>query len=396
MGVLLNSTGQVTQNLASVLMCLGQRPAKAGDLGHVDLSADHVDSNGAVSSCSSVRWCWYVGVVLLVLGALCVFASYPFAEQSLLGALISLQFISNIAFGRILLGADISHRALLGTVIVICGTSLCVSSAPKISPRHHHLKIQELWMLALENPPLWYFLIVECIIWLGLNELGRVYAVAKKCGTPLAMSNFVEPFAFIAKAAIPGAFSIVAAKNLSIILSQYLRRGDVELTDPFLYLNVVVWLSGTSLWMRQMNAALGIFDGLFVIPLCQVTWSLCTILCGGFYFREFQSFDTKDLFLFSCGVCWNFLGVFLLQPVTGAREPTRMPSLDGCSSPKSGDSNPWWMGLARAGMQPCGSCKRKTWKKEQLYSADELSPHEAGHREDEMSGFVHAASDDDI
>lgn len=412
-GVLLNSTGQVIQNLASVLMCLGQQPAKRAD---ANSSVDHADpmipaDPDGDDDCRSMRWCWYVGVVLLVLGALCVFASYPFAEQSLLGALISLQFISNIAFGRLLLGADISFKALLGTLVVICGTTLCVSSAPKINPGHHHLRIEELWMFALDNPPLWRFLIADCIVWLGLHELGRLYSEAKKSGAPLMMSNFVEPFTFIAKAAIPGAFSIVAAKNLSIIIAQYLR-GHAQLTNPFLYLNLFIWLSGTSLWMRRMNAALGTFDGLFIIPLCQVTWSLCTILSGGFFFREFQSFDVQHLLAFGCGVCWNFLGVFLLQPPSGAREPTRVPSLDGCNPPVVGDhAHPWWMGLARAGMQPCGI----TWKKERTQQYDEREllkaddaifleasknyDEESGKHhqdmQDEKAGFVHAVSDDE-
>lgn len=408
-GVLLNSTGQVTQNLASVLMCLGQKSTNkksAEDPEGHDCDADaEIDSE---TTSNPMRWCWYVGVSLLVIGALCVFASYPFAEQSLLGALISLQFISNIVFGRLLLGADITYRALLGTVIVIFGTCLCVSSAPKINPGHHDLRIEDLWSFALDNPPLWWFLIVDLIIWLGLSEIGREYAVAKKGGSPLAMSSFVEPFIFIAKAAIPGAFSIVAAKNLSIIVTQFLRGHENRLADPFFICSLIIWISGTTLWMRRMNAALGIFDGLFIIPLCQVTWSLCTILSGGFFFREFQSFDTKHLCMFSCGVCWNFAGVFLLQAPSGARESTRMNSIDGCEPATPGDSNPWWMGLARAGMRPCGTYY---WKKERShsshsYGAEELLTAEDStdleffqrddldkYRDHETSGFIHSASD---
>lgn len=402
-GVLLNSTGQIAQNLASVLMCLAQQSRSrenSADLDSNDCDAATAPAVAKTTAQSPMRWCWYVGVLLLIIGALCVFASYPFAEQSLLGSLISLQFISNIAFGRLLLDADITFRALLGTVIVIGGTTLCVSSAPKINPGHHDLRVKDLWMFALANPPLWWFLLVDCIIWLALSEVGRAYAWAKKCGSPKLLSSFVEPFTFIAQAAIPGAFSIVAAKNLSIIITQSLQGHENQFTDPFFFLNLTIWISGTVLWMRRMNAALGTFDGLFVIPLCQVTWSLCTILSGGFFFREFQSFDTKDLYMFSCGVCWNFIGVFLLQPPSGAREPIRELSQDGCESANREDLHPWWMGLAcPAGIQPCGNYwkKRRTqmYDGSQLLTAEDLSSFDRSQHlyDEETAGFIHSASD---
>merc|ERR1719191_360710 len=126
-----------------------------------------------------------------------------------------------------------------------------------------------------------------------------------------------------------------------------------------------------------MNQALGRFDGLFTIPLCQVIWSFCTITSGGFFFREFESFDGKHLCLFGCGVCWNFIGVFLLQPRSAAnptaREPARAPSFDGCSPDSSAKSNPWWMGLGRAGMQPCGPSCGNYWIKDCTKSRNLLS-----------------------
>lgn len=51
------------------------------------------------------RWrvnsCWYCGAVLLVVGSLVNFASFGFAPQSLLASLGSVQFVSNIVFGKV-------------------------------------------------------------------------------------------------------------------------------------------------------------------------------------------------------------------------------------------------------------------------------------------------------
>lgn len=48
-----------------------------------------------------VRACWYCGAMLLVLGSLVNFASFGFAPQSLLASLGSVQFVSNVVFGKV-------------------------------------------------------------------------------------------------------------------------------------------------------------------------------------------------------------------------------------------------------------------------------------------------------
>lgn len=47
---------------------------------------------------------WYVGTFFFVSGSLLNFVSFSFAAQSLLAALGSAQFISNVFFGRFILG----------------------------------------------------------------------------------------------------------------------------------------------------------------------------------------------------------------------------------------------------------------------------------------------------
>lgn len=48
-----------------------------------------------------VRACWCCGAVLLVVGSLVNFASFGFAPQSLLASLGSVQFVSNVVFGKV-------------------------------------------------------------------------------------------------------------------------------------------------------------------------------------------------------------------------------------------------------------------------------------------------------
>jgi len=95
-----------------------------------------------------------------------------------------------------------------------------------------------------------------------------------------------------------------------------------------------------------MNRALLLFDGPFVIPLCQVNWSFFTIVSGGVFFEEFQQFTLEQLLLFATGVCLNFSGVTLLQPKS---KGFRLKALPWCHWPSKG------RGVAPADKLPAGA-----------------------------------------
>ena len=50
---------------------------------------------------------WVIGTIIFVSGSLLNFASYAFAAQSMLASLESIQFVTNLLFGKFMLGAHI-------------------------------------------------------------------------------------------------------------------------------------------------------------------------------------------------------------------------------------------------------------------------------------------------
>ena len=50
---------------------------------------------------------WVIGTIIFVSGSLLNFASYAFAAQSMLASLESIQFVTNLIFGKFMLGAHI-------------------------------------------------------------------------------------------------------------------------------------------------------------------------------------------------------------------------------------------------------------------------------------------------
>ena len=45
-----------------------------------------------------------------------------------------------------------------------------------------------------------------------------------------------------------------------------------------------------------MNAALGQYDALFIIPLLQANYIFLAIVAGGVYFEEFATFGADDVY----------------------------------------------------------------------------------------------------
>ena len=67
---------------------------------------------------------WIIGTFIFVSGSLLNFASYAFAAQSTLASLESVQFVTNLIFGRLLLKAKITETMMAGTVLTVTGTVL--------------------------------------------------------------------------------------------------------------------------------------------------------------------------------------------------------------------------------------------------------------------------------
>ena len=58
---------------------------------------------------------------MFVSGSLLNFASYAFAPQSMLASLESVQFVTNILFGKFMLKAKVTSKMYIGTGVTVLG-----------------------------------------------------------------------------------------------------------------------------------------------------------------------------------------------------------------------------------------------------------------------------------
>ncbi|CAN0307719.1 unnamed protein product, partial [Ectocarpus sp. 12 AP-2014] len=157
---------------------------------------------------------WYLGAVLLVTGSLVNFASFGFAPQSLLASLGSVQFISNVVFGKVILREMVTRRIILGTATIILGNTLTLCFSPHQDDNFstHELK-------AFYDAEYNTLLLLELAIALAMHAAYKSFNHSKEQGRPRRHSDLAMPLAYAICSAIVGTQSVVNAKCLSELLT---------------------------------------------------------------------------------------------------------------------------------------------------------------------------------
>ena len=82
----------------------------------------------------------------------------------------------------------------------------------------------------------------------------------------------------------------------------------------FTYFTIIYWIANVVVWLSRLNRALSIFNPLFIIPMLQCSFIFFAILSGGIFFKEFNSFSSKQWVGFWFGIIVMFSGLVLLTP----------------------------------------------------------------------------------
>eukprot|EP00903_Cladosiphon_okamuranus_P006855 g6677.t1 len=253
---------------------------------------------------------WSLGAVLLVGGSLVNFASFGFAPQSLLASLGSVQFISNVVFGKVILREIVTRRIIVGTATIILGNTLTLCFSPHQDDNFSTHQLKAFYDLEYNT-----LLCLELASALAMHATYKSFKRSKEQGKPKHYSDLVMPVAYAICSAIIGTQSVVNAKCLSELLTLTFQ-GENQMGSPFTYLVMAIWFGTTVFWLVRMNRALAMFHGLFIIPALQVFWTFFSVIGGGFYFEEFHTLHALGGLGFAVGVMVVFCGVYLLAPRT--------------------------------------------------------------------------------
>ena len=253
-----------------------------------------------------------VGVTIFVIGNLMTFAAFGFAAQSLLAALESIQFVSNVVFAKYIHKEIITNRMLISTTSIIIGNVLVVIFAQHESGLFDSGAIIHMY---LTNTAYQAYLVVAFVLWLIFHLTFLKYYNARVLqNTLLFKHSFIEPLAFSVSSAIIGTQAVLQAKCMSMLI-QVSARGDNEFQKPTVWVLLFAWIFFVVFWLKRLDLGLKLFPPLFIIPVLQVFFIFFAILCGGIFFEEFNEFSTGQYVGFVFGVLIILTGVYGLAPV---------------------------------------------------------------------------------
>jgi len=343
LGIALGSLGSVAINTGNNVQSLGMAQLEArvhaeelleADDGRRGIEATEKkparNSDGEIDSCQSKTW--IVGTIIFISGSLLNFAAFAFAPQSILASLEGIQFVTNVLFGKLVLGKVITRCMWAGTAVTILGVVLTVLSASVVGTLEASFQdLQALW-----GEPAWLiYLSLTVTLGVVLQTTHQLYLKANVAGAALPYAEYVLPATYATFSALFGTLSVVQAKILSELLTLQIEKGTPIFWGEnawFTYVTLGAWLFLVGVWLFRMNEALSLYDPLFIIPLLQMNFILFAIVSGGIYFKEFNEFGTLNWLGFIAGVCLLFLGIYLLSPNALATGEGTTPGISGDGS----------------------------------------------------------------
>ena len=253
---------------------------------------------------------WLIGTIIFVTGSLLNFASYAYAAQSMLASLESVQFVTNLLFGKFLLGAHVTQTMVAGTILTVTGTVMAVQFSSKVTL---DLNIDDMKKL-YSNPAYICYLILMGVAIPVLHFAYRKLDSLSKSNNPVNHSDVIIPCIYAVSSALFGTQSVVQAKVLAELLAVQGSGDENVFASWFTYMTLVIWILTVIVWLKRLNDALKLFNPLFIIPLLQCGFIFFAVVSGGIFFKEFEQFTLSQWLGFWFGIIVMFSGLVLLTP----------------------------------------------------------------------------------
>jgi hypothetical protein len=348
----------------------GSRVGGSAEVGEGLLATMHKDDGDGIRHLEKARMhspsVFYLGTGLFVCGSLLTFASFGFAAQSLLASLEGVQFVSNVAFAKLIRKQPVTGSVVLGVGMIVLGVATVVLVGNHST---HVYSVRHLTRLYVENSAYQAFLVVVGGSAVVLRYTEKAFSKRAAQGRPWPYSRTVVPVTYAAFSAVFGTQSVVQAKCLMMAITlttngdnqvRLVRRTTLlpvpclffldrcalprspthasaafsfsvsssysvlslvlthlsasQFGNGFLYAMLVWWAITGYVWLARMGKALKRFDPMFIIPLLQVGFILLAIVSGGIYFQEFETFGAHQAVGFFAGVLLVCAGLYFLAP----------------------------------------------------------------------------------
>ncbi|XP_058102714.1 probable magnesium transporter NIPA8 isoform X3 [Magnolia sinica] len=272
---------------------------------------------------------WRVGILFFALGNCLNFISFGYAAQSLLAALGSIQFVSNIAFAYFVLNKTVTSKVMVATAFIVLGNIFLVAFGNHQSPVYTPEQLVEKYSNIVF---LFYCMILMVIVAANHSIYRRGELLLSIPGHDLRPYwRMLLPLSYATVSGAVGSCSVLFAKSLSNMLRLTMAR-DYQFHSWFTYSMLLFFLSTAGFWMARLNEGLSLYDAILIVPMFQIAWTLFSICTGFVYFQEYQVFNVLRTLMFILGMAFVFVGISLLAPVDSKGGETKDSSLVSATS----------------------------------------------------------------
>ncbi|KAL2939506.1 putative magnesium transporter NIPA8 [Bienertia sinuspersici] len=321
-GAFINLFGSIAINFGTNLLKLGHTERERFML-------ENKDTNGKVVLKSITNFqTWRVGILFFAFGNCLNFISFGYAAQSLLAALGSVQFVSNIAFAYFVLSKKISVKVLVATAFIVLGNVFLVAFGNHQSPVYTPEQLAEKY----SNITFLFYCLTLVFVVAFHHYLYRRGEILANSGHEFkSYWQMLQPFSYAVVSGAVGSCSVLFAKSLSNLL-RLAMSSNYHLHSWFTYSMLLLFLSTAGFWMARLNEGLAFFDAIVIVPMFQIAWTFFSICTGFVYFQEYQVFNTLRTTMFILGMMSVFIGITLLAPDENKGGEAKDSSLDTVTS----------------------------------------------------------------
>lgn len=229
---------------------------------------------------------WVIGESVFIGCSIVNFAALGLAPASVLVPLESIQFVTNVAYSRIVHKANVPPKMLLGVFLSVVGTVFTVVFGAAGDSCHTLEQLEWAWT----SPIWWSYLAVTIGIAVACLRIHKSYEEQLKAGGSPKNHEYVLPITFtLSSALLGGSQMIVQSKVFSELLSMLFREAMFSLLASWLlYVALVLVILCGMIWMIRLTQCLGLYNPLIILPLMVATYILFGGIAGGLYFREFD------------------------------------------------------------------------------------------------------------
>jgi hypothetical protein len=230
---------------------------------------------------------WIFGLLIFILFSLVNFAALALAPASILTPLESIQFVTNIAWNKLVNRKAVSRRMLVGVLFALFGTVLTVVFGAQGGGCHSAEVLSSYWT----RVPWWAWFASSVSLALASWLLHASWSRRKRSGERLTRrAATTMPIAYtLAAALLGGSQMIVHSKVLSELLAM-LFQGEVALLRSWLlYVELVLVVGCGSFWGFKLTECLALYDPLLILPLMVGTYILFGGVGAGIFFEEFAT-----------------------------------------------------------------------------------------------------------